>query len=56
MLILCGNDDYHPTATSKEIAVLAPNAQLVENWKTPDVVGGTVKRVREFLTSHAPKA
>ena len=55
MLILCGSDDYHPTATSKEIAALAPNAQLVENWKTPDVVGATVKRVREFLTSQAPK-
>ncbi|HYR79121.1 MAG TPA: alpha/beta hydrolase, partial [Candidatus Dormibacteraeota bacterium] len=48
MLILCGNDDYHPTATSKEVAALAPNALLVENWKTPAVIGGTVTRVREF--------
>ena len=55
MLILCGSDDYHPTATSKEIAALAPNAELVESWKTPDAVGGTVKRVREFLTAHTPK-
>ena len=50
MLILCGNDDYHPKETSKEIAALAPNAELVENWKTSEVVGATVKRVREFLT------
>ncbi len=55
MLILCGSDDYHPTATSKEIAELAPNAELVENWKTPDTIAGTVKRVREFLASHTPK-
>ena len=55
MLILCGSDDYHPTATSKEIAALAPNAELVENWKTPDAIAGTVKRVREFLVSHTPK-
>jgi pimeloyl-ACP methyl ester carboxylesterase len=55
MLILCGSDDYHPTATSKEIAALAPNAELVESWKTPDAVAGTVKRVREFLTSHTPE-
>jgi pimeloyl-ACP methyl ester carboxylesterase len=55
MLILCGNDDYHPNETSKEIAALAPNAELVENWKTPEVIGATVKRVREFLTSHTPK-
>ncbi len=55
MLILCGNDDYHPMETSKDIAALAPNAQLVENWKTPDVIGATVKRVREFLVAHTPK-
>ena len=55
MLILCGSDDYHPTATSKEIAALAPNAELIENWKTPDVIGAAVKRAREFLVSHTPK-
>ena len=56
MLILCGNDDYHPKETSKEIAALAPNAELVEHWKTPDVIGATVKRVREFLLAHTPKS
>jgi pimeloyl-ACP methyl ester carboxylesterase len=56
MLILSGNDDYHPKETSKEIAALAPNAELVENWKTPDVIGATVKRVREFLISLMPKS
>jgi pimeloyl-ACP methyl ester carboxylesterase len=56
MLILCGNDDYHPTDTSKEIAALAPNAELIENWKMPGVIGATVKRAREFLISHTPKS
>jgi pimeloyl-ACP methyl ester carboxylesterase len=55
MMILCGSDDYHPTETSKEIASLAPNSQLVEHWKTADVIGSTVKRVREFLVAHTPK-
>src|SRR5215467_9292639 len=55
MLILCGSDDYHPTETSKEIASLAPNSQLVENWKTLEVIAATVKRVREFLIAHTPK-
>ena len=55
MLILCGSDDYHPTETSKEIASLAPNAELVEHWKSSDAIAGTVKRVREFLASHTPK-
>jgi pimeloyl-ACP methyl ester carboxylesterase len=56
MLILCGNDDYHPMETSKEIAALAPNAELVENWKTPEVIAATIKRVREFLIAHTPKS
>ncbi len=56
MLILCGADDYHPTEISKEIASLAPNAELIEKWKTPDVIGDTIKRVRAFLKSHTPKA
>jgi pimeloyl-ACP methyl ester carboxylesterase len=56
MLILCGNDDYHPMETSKDIAALAPNAELVENWKAPEVIGATVKRVREFLIAHTPKS
>ncbi|MDB5108321.1 MAG: alpha/beta hydrolase [Candidatus Binatus sp.] len=56
LLILCGSDEYHPTETSKEIATLAPNSQLVEKWKTPDVIADTVKRVREFLISHTPKS
>jgi pimeloyl-ACP methyl ester carboxylesterase len=55
LLILCGTDDYHPTETSKAIASLAPNAELVENWKTPDAVAATVSRVREFLLAHTPK-
>ena len=55
MLILCGSDDYHPTETSKEIAALGPNSELVENWKTPDLIGATIKRVREFLIAHTPK-
>ncbi|MGH7814244.1 MAG: alpha/beta fold hydrolase [Candidatus Binataceae bacterium] len=54
MLILCGSDDYHPTEISKEIAALAPNAELAENWKTPGAIPATVKRVREFLLAHPP--
>lgn len=56
MLILCGNDDYHPKETSKQIAALAPNAELIEHWKASDAIGATVKRVREFLISHTPKS
>lgn len=56
LLVLAGDDNFHPTATAHEIADLAPNAELVLTWKTPDVLGETVKRVRSFLQSHTPVA
>jgi pimeloyl-ACP methyl ester carboxylesterase len=53
LLVLMGNDVYHPTATSREIADIAPSATLIEQWKDPDIVPTTVSRVRDFLTAHA---
>jgi hypothetical protein len=54
LLVLAGDDNFHPTAIAREIAELAPDAELVLAWKTPDVVGETVKRVRAFLQAHTP--
>jgi len=51
---LLGNDIYHPSATSREVASLAAHAELIERWKDPDVVPETVRRVREFLIAHTP--
>lgn len=53
MLVLLGNDLYHPSQTSREIVALAPDAELVERWKEPEVVRETVRKVREFLRRHA---
>ena len=55
LLVLMGADDYHPTPTSEEIASLAPNATLIREWKTPEVVAQTVKTVREFLKANTPR-
>lgn len=54
MLVLMGDDLYHPQATSREVAALAPKAELVERWKEPDVVADTVARVRSFLEANTP--
>jgi pimeloyl-ACP methyl ester carboxylesterase len=54
MLVLRGNDDYHPSQTSEQIAALARNAQLVSEWKTPETVAATVTRVRDFLRANTP--
>lgn len=56
MLVLMGNDLYHPAVTSREIARLARHATLVERWKEPDVVAATVATVRAFLERHTPGA
>jgi len=52
LMVLAGDDLYHPTEVAREIAALAPNAELILKWKTPEVVGDAVARVRAFLKAH----
>ena len=56
LLVLPGDDAFHPEATAREIAALAPQAELVPTWRGPAVIDGTVRRVRDFLTAHTPGA
>jgi len=56
MLVLPGVDEYHPTATGREIAALAPRGELLEPWKdTDEHVADAVDVVRQFLQSHTPR-
>ena len=52
MLVLAGDDLYHPAPIAEEIARLAPNAELIAKWKTPDATPAAVERVRAFLKAH----
>jgi pimeloyl-ACP methyl ester carboxylesterase len=52
MLVLAGDDLYHPAPISEEIARLAPNCELIGEWKTPDATTAAVARVRAFLKAH----
>jgi pimeloyl-ACP methyl ester carboxylesterase len=54
LLVLMGNDVYHPSGISREIASLAPKARLIERWKEPAIVPETIRGVREFLLSQTP--
>jgi pimeloyl-ACP methyl ester carboxylesterase len=56
MLVLMGNDIYHPQETSREVVALAPNAALIERWKEPEHLPEAVRRVRSFLLDHTPSA
>lgn len=53
LLVLAGDDLYHPTEVAREIAALAPNAELILKWKTPELVGHAVARVRAFLQARS---
>jgi len=54
LLVLRGNDVYHPAPISEEIAHLAPHAELIHDWKTGEDLPRAVARVREFLSEHTP--
>lgn len=54
MLVLLGNDLYHPESTSREIVKLAPNATMVENWKEPEHHDSAKAAVADFLAANTP--
>lgn len=55
LLVLLGNDLYHPSETSREITKLAPNATLIEHWKEPEHQAAAKKAVEHFLAEHTPR-
>jgi pimeloyl-ACP methyl ester carboxylesterase len=54
VLLLKGNDLYHPPETSEQLAELLPNVTYVERWKDDDVLAQTDATIREFLARHTP--
>jgi pimeloyl-ACP methyl ester carboxylesterase len=53
LLVLRGDDVYHPSSISEEVARLAPDAELVRSWKTGDDVALAVSRIKTFFAEHA---
>ena len=54
MLVLPGVDRYHPTSTGREVARLAPRAEVLEPWKdSAEHIGAATESVRRFLLRHA---
>jgi pimeloyl-ACP methyl ester carboxylesterase len=49
LLVMMGSDVYHPEATSRRVAELAPNATLVERWKEPPDQAPAHAAIRRFL-------
>ena len=53
LLVLMGNDLYHPEETSREIASLSSHAELIETWKEPEVVEEVTGRIVSFLKANS---
>lgn len=54
ILLLRGDDLYHPASTSATIARVGRDVTFVEEWKTPDVLDRTDATIKEFLAARTP--
>jgi pimeloyl-ACP methyl ester carboxylesterase len=54
LLVLQGDDLYHPKSSSLRLAERAKDATLVERWKDPADQPAARRAVEEFLAVHTP--
>jgi pimeloyl-ACP methyl ester carboxylesterase len=54
LLVLLGSDLYHPETISREVAAIAPDAELIEDWKEGEAAAASAERVLAFLHQHTP--
>lgn len=54
LLVLCGQDPFHPESASRAIERLAPNATFIEDWKEGAARDAARTAVARFLAEHTP--
>ncbi len=54
LLILAGDDAYHPRPIAEEIAALAPDNEMILEWKSEEAASVAAASVRAFLERHTP--
>jgi pimeloyl-ACP methyl ester carboxylesterase len=54
MLVLMGNDLYHPETISRMVASIAPNATLIEDWKQGEALEAANGAIKDFLAANTP--
>ena len=54
ILLLRGDDRYHPASISETFAATAPNTTFVEVWKTPERLAQTEQTIKTFLHQQTP--
>lgn len=53
LLVLRGDDPYHPSVASERLAASAPHATLIHDWKPEEHQPAARRAVDEFLAAHA---
>ena len=53
LLVLRGNDEFHPSVASERLAEAAPNATLIQDWKPEEHQPAARRAVDDFLAAHA---
>lgn len=53
LLVLQGDDEYHPASVSRTLAARAPAASLIERWKEPANAATAEAAIKAFLAAHA---
>ncbi|MFO1080016.1 MAG: alpha/beta fold hydrolase [Reyranellaceae bacterium] len=54
LLLQPGTDKPHPAHTSDEISALAPNIEIQKDWRGPEFLDESIRRVRAFLDRAVP--
>ena len=54
LLVLMGNDIFHPESSSRLVAERCPRATLIEHWKEPEHHAAAKAAVESFLAQHTP--
>jgi pimeloyl-ACP methyl ester carboxylesterase len=55
MLVMPGDDPPHPQVIGEEVAALAPNVEVLRQWKGPEHLQTAIECVTQFLERHTPR-
>jgi pimeloyl-ACP methyl ester carboxylesterase len=55
LLVMPGDDPPHPKVIGEEIAELAPNVEVLREWKGLEHLQTAIDRVSQFLDRHTPR-
>jgi pimeloyl-ACP methyl ester carboxylesterase len=56
MIVMPGSNLDHPRVIGNEIAALAPNSEIIPEWRQPsELVPPAVAKIKKFLAAHTPE-